>query len=74
MWHIKQIQGITRLIITIILSQFHSLLFSLKTNVMLTSTYTRYLSKEYTDLFEIVFYFLVHSRPCLLAYVLPSQQ
>ena len=74
MWHSKQIQGITRFIITIILRLFHSLLFFLKMNVMLISTYTSYLSKEYTDLFEIVFYFLVHSSPCLLAYVLPSQQ
>lgn len=74
MWHSKQIQGITRFIITIILSLFHSLLFSLKMNVMLISTYTSYLSKEYTDIFEIVFYFLVNSSPCLLAYVLPCQQ
>ena len=62
------------LTITIILNLFHNLLTALKTNAMLTSTYASYFPKGYTDLFETVFYFSVYCIPCLLAYVLPSQQ
>lgn len=60
--------------ISIIISLFHSLLAALKTNAMLTSTYTSYFPKGYTDLFETIFYFLVYCLLCLLAHVLSCQQ